>query len=541
MSSSANLLLVNARVLTLDPRMTRAAALAVRGDSIVAVGNDSEILSFQTPGAEVIDCLGLPLLPGINDAHCHVLATASSLSSVDCGPALITSLDQLLSAIEARAEVTPSGQWVRGHGLDPDSLAEKRFPSRWELDSVASGNPVRIDHSSGHALVLNSIGLALAGIDRATPDPVDGVIDRDSETGEPTGVLFEAATFLRERLGPTRSQEEFINGVSRLSDRLLACGITSVQDAGPENGIQQWQTFKSLVEDDVFRPRVAMMAGVRNLEQFVDAGMGWGSGTRSLSLGHAKIMLTLTTGSLQPAPQDLAQLGSSARKHGFPVAIHAIEKEAIEAIVSLPELLKPFPGCPARDGVVSSPRAIPRNRIEHCAECPPPLVQKVARSGAKIVTQPGFIYWRGDGYRQRVDPHMIPHLYDCGALVARGVPIAFGSDSPVIDPSPWPGIYSAITSRTLTGSHYPRPSFHSSPAGPRERGISLQQAIEAYTLGAARAEGSESIKGAIRPGMLADLALLDTGLEGESLHRLPQAKSLLTIVGGKILWRQGRV
>ncbi|MDE2781169.1 MAG: amidohydrolase [Chloroflexota bacterium] len=540
MPSSANLLLVNARVLTMDRRMPHAAAVAVSGHHIVAVGSDSEILSHQAPWSEVIDCLGLPLLPGINDAHCHVLATASSLSSVDCGPACITSLDQLLSAIASRAEVTPSGQWVRGSGLDPGSLAERRLPTRWELDSVASGNPVRINHSSGHALALNSLGLALAGIEKATPDPVDGVIDRDPETGEPTGVLFEAATFLRERLGPTRSQEEFISGVSRLSKRLLACGITSVQDAGPENGIQQWQIFKSLVEDEVFRPRVVMMAGVRNLDQFAGSNLGWGSGNRSLSLGHAKIMLTLTTGSLQPAPEDLAQLGSSARKLGFPVAIHAIEQEAIEAIVSLPELLKPLPAYPARDGTVA-PRSVPRSRIEHCAECPPPVMDMVARSGATVVTQPGFIYWRGDSYRQRVAPHLIPHLFDCGALVARGVPLAFGSDSPVIDPSPWPGIYSAITSRTLTGGHYPRPGFPCAPNGQKGPGISLQNAVEAHTLGAARAEGSASTKGVIRPDMLADLILLDTGLEEESLHRLPRAQSLVTIVGGKILWRQGSV
>ena len=266
-----------------------------------------------------------------------------------------------------------------------------------------------------------------------------------------------------------------------------------------------------------------------------------GLGNPSLRLGHAKIMLTLTTGSLLPAPEDLAQLGAIARKRGFPVAIHAIEQEAIEAIVSLPELLKPLPVSRCGNGMESTDSIVPRNRIEHCAECPPPLLDRVARSGATIVTQPGFIYWRGDGYLQRVEPHLLPHLYDCGALVARGISLAFGSDSPVIDPSPWPGIYSAIASITSAGNHFPRPGSDSSPNGRRGSGISLQQAIEAYTRGAALAEGSASIKGRIRPGMLADLTLLDTELEGESLHRLPPARSLVTIVGGKILWRQGCV
>ena len=541
MSSTANLLLVNARAFTVDPGKPHAEAVAISGDRIANVGSNEDILALRSPESEVIDCRALPLLPGINDAHCHVLATASTLASVDCGPPVVTSIGQLLSAISYRAAGTPPGQWVRGFGFDPDSLEETRFPTRWELDSIAPSHPVRINHSSGHACVLNSLALARAGIDGTTPDPVEGVIDRDVSTGEPTGILFDAAFFLRERLGPTRDQQELASSVSRLSATLLACGITTVQDAGPENGIQQWQTFKTLVDKRAFRPRVTMMAGARNLGQFVDSEMKWGSGTEELRLGHAKLMCTLTTGSMLPASEDLNQLAAFAREIGFPIAIHAIEQEVIEALLALPELFKsPSIKRPNAGERPASPR-VPRNRIEHCAECPSPLLEKVAQSGATVVTQPGFIYWRGDNYLQRVDPVLIPHLYDTGSLLDWRVPLAFGSDSPVIDPSPWPAIYSAITSLTQQGNRIPRAHFPGALAGNLGARVSLQQALEAYTLGAARAEGAEAIKGAIRQGMLADLTVLGAGIEGESLYQLPQAKSVLTIVGGEVLWRQGAI
>ena len=519
--------------------MPSAEAVALIGDRIASVGSNADILSFRSRDSEVVDCRGLPLLPGIHDAHCHVPATASALASVDCGPPGVTSIGALLSAISARATGTPPGRWVRGFGLDPGSLEENRFPTRWELDSAVPCHPVRINHSSGHACVLNSMALAQAGIDATTPDPLEGVIDRDADSSEPTGILFEAASFLRERLGTTRDPQEFARGVSKLSNTLLSYGITSVQDAGPENGFRQWEAFQSLVDGGVFRPRVTMMVGARNLGQFVESGMHWGWGSNKLELGHAKLMCTLTTGGLLPASEDLAQLAALANESGFPTAIHVIEQEVLEAVLAISGLFKP----PSRKGHLAGKAPavspVPRSRIEHCAECPPQLLEKVARSGATVVTQPGFIYWRGDGYLRDVEANLVPHLYDSGGFLDSGVPLAFSSDSPVIDPSPWPGIYSAMTSLTKSGSRIPRTGCAESRKGCHGPAVSLTQALEAYTLGGAKAEGSEAVKGALRQGMLADLMVLDTGLEEESLHLLPQAKSVLTIVGGEILWRQG--
>lgn len=533
MPAPADLLLVNARVVTLDPTRPRADAVALAGDTVLAVGRCADLKKFRNSRTAVIDCRGYTLIPGLNDAHCHLLATAAALTALDCGPPAILSIADLQRAIRRRAKETPPGQWLRGYGLEPAALAEGRYPTRWELDAVAPQHPVRLEHSSGHAAVLNSYALALAGLDAATPDPPEGIIRRDETTGEPDGVLLEMSSWLRDKLGNTRSPTELAAGVSRLSQKLLSYGITSVQDAGPHNGLASWQTFQSLIQAGHFRPRLTLLAGVANLEQFTQAGLSWGSGDDRLRLGHAKIMLTLTTGALHPGPGELAELISAAHSLGFPVAIHAVEQETIAAVAALQGMAQPIPAGPIK-GIPAAARSIPRNRIEHCAECPPELLAKLRRQGVTVVTQPGFIYWRGESYRERVSPELLPHLYPIAALSQAGIPLAFSSDAPVIDPSPWPALYSAITGRTAAG----RPLFEDKTSDPTP-GLTVTAALRAYTRGGAWAEGAETRKGIIRPGMLADLALVDTDLTRANAAAIKDTQARLTLRGGAVVWDDG--
>ena len=170
----ADLLLTNAQVLTLEPKQPRAQAVAIRGDTIVAVGSQGDVTSLAGPATRTIDCQEMALLPGFVDAHCHLFATAAAMQGVDCGPPRASSLALIQEALHRRAEATAPGRWVRGFGYDDLALAELRHPTRWELDLVAPQHPVRLDHRSGHASVLNSLGLEAAGIHRDTPDPSRG-------------------------------------------------------------------------------------------------------------------------------------------------------------------------------------------------------------------------------------------------------------------------------------------------------------------------------------------------------------------------------
>ena len=536
--NDVSLILINSRALTLDPLNPGAAAVAIAGERIAAAGSEAHVSGLRGAKTEVIDCKGLPLIPGLHDAHTHVLATAASLSALDCGSPGIDSVGELLNALRNRAAGLPPGQWIRGYGLEPAALREKRYPTRQELDAVTPRHPARLEHSSGHATLLNSQGLAEAKIDSETSDPPDGVIDRDLN-GEPTGLLLEMGAYLRERLGRTRSPEEMEAGVAQLSNTLLSYGITSVQDAGPNNGIDQWETFKSLTSRQLFQPRLTMMAGVGRLDEVSEARLSWGSGDDRLRIGHAKIILTCTTGQLMPAPNDLEEVARQAWELGFPIAVHAIEQESVEEIIRVVQTRTSTTG--DSRGSASGPINRPgvKDRIEHCAECPPHLMEKLADSGAMVVTQPGFIYWRGDGYLERVQPELLPHLYAIGKMMERQIPVAFGSDSPVIDPNPWPGIYSAVTGMTKAGLRFPWLGEDKASPCNGNNGLTFMQALSAHTLGGAKSEGTAHRKGMIRPGMLADLALLDRPLDEMTGHKILETGSCLTIIGGRAVWRRG--
>ena len=541
MTGHADLILVNADALTMDPRRPKVQAVAIAGNRILAVGDRDAISMKQTRHTRWIDCRGLPLIPGLNDAHCHVLATASSLSALDCSPRAVTTIRELLNDIRNRARDLPPGAWIRGNGMDREAFPEKRFPTRGEIDSAAPDHPVRLELSGGHGCVLNSQALRFAGIEVDTPDPMEGVIDRDADTGEPTGLLLDMGAYLRQKLGHTRSADDLVTSVALLNEKLLGCGVTSVQDAGPHNGPRQWETFTSLKGEGVFTPRVTMMAGAQALNELTELGLSWNSGDQDIRLGHAKIMLGLTTGGLYPAPEDLAQLAQSALDAGFPFAIHVIEHEALAAVLDLPQLGQAPAQIPAEESSRWPRRARPSNRIEHCAECPPDLMQELVRARPTVVTQPGFIYWRGDNYLDRVESWLLPHLYEVNSMLDNGVPLAFSSDSPTIDSSPWPGIFSAVSRRTIGGRRLPSYPGHFGDGETRPERMTLEQALCAYTWGGARAEGMEQSKGMIRPGMLADLALLGHPIDQDQPDSIIQARSCLTIVDGKVVWRDGTV
>jgi len=521
-----SLILLNAQVLTMDPHQASAQAVAVRGNTIAAVGSSSDIAALAGPATKSVDCGGKTLMPGFVDSHCHVLAQAATLQGINCSPKAVSSIQDLERAIKRRAETTQPGDWIRGFGYDDLSLLEKRHPTRWDLDLAAPNHPLRLDHSSGHATVLNSRALELAGINPSTPDPVDGVIHRDTSTGEPTGLLFEMAGYLRQQLGTSRDKAAFQGDVHRLNNTLLGYGITSVQDAGPDNGLDRWKTFQELQSSGSLQCRVTMFAGYSRLAEFQSAGLTWGTGEEQLRLGHAKIMLTMTTGVLEPNVESLSDMVNSAHLSGFPVAIHAIEQEAIEAAVRALSNALRLPN------LASTNSAQPVDRIEHCAECPPELVAEIAKSGCMVVTQPGFVYWNGDNYLERVDAPMIPNLYPVGAFAKAGVPLALGSDAPVIDPNPWPAIYNAVTRKTSSGNPLPADATQAQT-------ITIAQALWMYTAAGAISEGTGHRKGTIQPGMVADMVLLDTDPMTAEPEQLKENLAALTVVGGEVVWEGG--
>ncbi len=513
MSKAAiGLVLLNANVLTMDPDSPRAEAVAISGDRIVAVGSGADIRGLASRDANVIDCQGRTLLPGFNDAHIHLPGLARRLTDLDCSPFRASSIVALQTLIREHAEGLPSGTWIRGFGYDDLQPTDRRHPDRHYLDYAAPRNPVWLQHRSGHASVLNSRALELANVHRETPDPSGGVIERDEITGEPTGVLLECESFLRLQLGRIRRPEEFDEGM-RATGRLLASyGITSVQDAGADNGIERWQSFLRLQANGALPVRITMFAGTERLDELAHNGLCHRSGNHKLRLGHAKIVLTLTSGRLHPDLAELKEMVAGAHHRGFPVALHCVEEEAIAAAAAVLEANR-------QPGIL--------DRIEHCSEGIPELIDAVSRSGAMVVTQPGFVFHNGASYRQNVEGRLLPHLYPAGGLMRTGVGTAFGSDAPVIDPNPWPAIYSAVTRHTSDGKPMASNDQHA---------VSVEQALWGFTLGAAEVEGTSGHKGSIAPGKLADLVLVDRDPTTLDPGDLPCTRTVLTIVDGRVVW-----
>jgi len=513
LSREADLILYNANVLTLNRRKPRAELVVVKGDRIVWVGKNDGLGLFK---GKRIDCEGKTLMPGFNDAHIHLMSYASNLLSLDCSSASVASVSDIQALIKQQAARTPQGTWIKGVGYNEFYLAEHRHPTRRDLDQAAPHHPVRLTHRSLHACVLNSLGLALAGITIETPDPDGGLIDREPETGEPSGLLYGMNSYINEQVIPPLSDEELRQGVRLANQGLLSSGITSVQDATVRNGFEQWQTFHGFKERGDLVPRLSMMFGLHALAEFKKKGMYYCYGDSRLRLGAVKYILDETKGQLNPSQGELNEGVLQAHQAGFQVAIHAVEEGTVEAAATALEYC-----------LIEYPKGGRRHRLEHCSICPPPLLRRLKAVKALVVTQPAFIYYSGERYLSDVPDIQLPWLYRTKSFLRNGLRPAGSSDCPVAPCNPLPGVYAAITRKAENGR----------VLSPRES-ISAEDALRIYTLGGAYASFEEQLKGSIEVGKLADMVLLSADPISVAPEQIKDIQVEKTIVGGEVVWER---
>jgi predicted amidohydrolase YtcJ len=510
----ADLVLTNANVITMNPSQPRAELVAIKGKKILVVGDSDRLGEVRGAKTKVVDCQGKTLVPGFNDAHCHTFGFIRKLGSIDLSPASVQSIADIKAAILKRAKDTPTGHWITGSDYNEFYLAEKRHPNRRDLDEAAPEHPVVLTHRSLHACVLNSLALAMAGITSQTPEPEGAIIDRELDGGQPSGLLFEMLRYIRGQVLPPLSGEELAQGMAVANRGYLSMGITSLQEASVGNDLASWQNLKRFKEDDQLKSRVSMMFGFDALAQFQEAGLAFGSGDQRLRLGGVKIILNETTGSLQPPQERLNRKALTAHEAGFQLAIHCIEPGTVAAAISALEYVNN-----------RSPIAERRHRLEHGSECPPELLQRLAKLKAMVVTQPPFIYYGGERYLATVPPQRQEWLYRTKSFLNSGLVVAASSDSPVVPDNPLVGIYAAVTRRAKSGQEVLP-----------EEAVSPEQALAMYTTNAAYASFEEDIKGTIAPGKLADMVVLSA----DPLKALPeQIKDIrveMTIIDGEVAW-----
>jgi len=510
---NADLILLNANVLTMEQATPHAEFVAVRSGRIIGIGHDSDRDALRGSHTTSIDCKGKTVIPGFHDAHMHIFSVISSLLSIDCSPASVSSIVDIQQKFAEKALRIPAGTWIKGSEYNKFYLEEQRHPTRWDLDKAAPAHPVKLAHRTRYACVLNSQGLALAGITAETPDPPGGLVERELETGEPTGLLFGMNAFLSKNVVPPPPDEELYNGIKQANQLLIAAGITSLQDATVHNEPEQWEQLRQFKDSDLFQPRVTMMFGFNSLEQFQKIRE---SSDENLRSGPMKIVIDEISGSLNPTQEKLNEMVLSAHRAGFQVAIHAIEDTTVKAAITALEY-----------ALSEIPRDDHRHRIEHCSECPPHLLERLKKTQSMVVTQPAFIYYNGERYVSEVDPEKLPWLYRTGTFHRSGIRVAASSDAPVIPFDPLFAIYAAVTRRAESGHVLSL-----------EEAITLENALWMYTMGGAYASFEDDIKGSIAIGKLADIVVLSadpTQVPSEEIKDITVEK---TIIGGKVVWER---
>ncbi|MBC8442379.1 MAG: amidohydrolase [Deltaproteobacteria bacterium] len=507
-----DLIFFNANVITLDPAIKKANLVAVKNGRIQSVLSNYALRDLNQKQTRLVDCGGKTLLPGFCDAHFHLWASVSHLMTLDLSPqANVSSITDILEKIREYSKTIVPGSWIRASGYNEFYLAEKRHPTCRDLDKAARDHPVKLTHMSHHAHVLNSLALKQVGISRFTPEPPGGLIDRYTDTGEPNGVLFEMSDFLSERV-PRISDHELNRGIKLLNKKLLSLGITSIHEASFINEIKEWESLCSIKTKKKFLPRITMAIGVKGFEK--NHQYSCPVDKEQLKVSCVKIILDQTTGRLYPPQKELDRLVLGIHQSGLQASIHAIEQSAVES------------ACNAIENALDKiPNENHRHRIEHCSLCSPSLAKRLAALKIIVVTQPSFIHYNGDRYLKTIAKEDIAHLYPIATLQKSGVLVAGSSDSPIVEPNPITGIYSAISRMAKTGK----------PLSEKES-IDTLSAIQMFTLNAAKAFFDEDMKGSITPGKLADMVLLSKDVTRLSSEEIKDINVVMTIIEGKIVW-----
>lgn len=545
-AQAADLILLSGRIYTSNPAHPWAEALAIRGERVLAVGTNREIKEFRGPQTRVIDLGGRMAIPGIIDSHIHFLGGSLALDQVKLDDA--DTVEEIKRRLRAYIAVHPGPKWVLGRGWYYDVFKPARLPTKQILDEIFPDRPLALTCFDGHSVWVNSRALALAGITRETPDPVQagvvvGSIVRDAVTGEPTGVLKEAAMALVRRVIPEPTREEKLEYLRRGLKEANRHGLTSVVNAS--GSLEEMGLYDELRRRGELTVRMAVSLPLaheldeKKLETY-EAGRQrfhdeWVRGGLIKAVldgvveSHTAAMLEpyaddpKLSGSLNFTPDQFRKLVVELDRRQFQVLTHAIGDRAIRTALDAYQAAEETNG--PRDR---------RFRIEHIETISPADIPRFGRLGVIASFQPYHCYPNRDTvetWGNAVGPKRLPYSFAWHDIAVAGARLAFGSDWPVVSLDPFIGIQNAVTRQDENG----RP-----PEGwVGGQKVTLEQALAAYTRDAAFAEFEEGGKGSLEPGKLADVIVLSQDLFKVPPLAIHKTKVLLTVVGGKIVHREG--
>jgi len=542
------LFLVNGSVHTQDPTCPHATAVAIRAGRLWAVGGDEEIRAMAGPGARVIDLEGRLVLPGLTDAHFHYYDWALGRRRLPL--AVATSLSDLRERVARRASETPPGHWILGQGWNETRWPDPRMPTRADLDDVAPAHPAILWRNDMHLAVANSRALQKAGITSDTPDPPEGIIDRD-ESGQPTGVLRELAINMVSDVIPPPTEEETVAGLRDGFAVLHRLGLTGVHDyriMGGADGPPAFRALQRLQAAGELALRLWMHIPGERLSEAIGLGLRTGFGDDYLRVGHVKLFAdggqgARTAWMLEPYEdtgycgmplmpmEEIAETVRRADQAGLSVAIHAIGDRANRELVSVFEQVLNGERAAAMESRPTAPPVAP-HRIEHVQMIRPDDIIRLARLGVVASVQPIHVTDDIPMIEQSVGSRS-RFAYPFRDMLDAGVTMALGSDCPVADPNPLWSIHAAVTRQRRDGTP---------PGGwyPQQR-MTVAETVWGYTMGAALVSGREAELGSITPGKMADLAVLDRDIFAIEPMEIAQTQVVMTVFDGRVVYESQRV
>jgi predicted amidohydrolase YtcJ len=529
----ADLVIINASVHTMDSRRPSAEAVAIFGNRIAAVGTSEEIKRLIGSGTRVIDARGALVLPGFNDSHVHFLSGGFQLSSVDLRDAQTPR--EFAERIRRFADKLPKGRWVTGGDWDHERWPDAPLPTKELIDAFTPDRPVFVNRLDGHMALANSYALKLAGVTRDTADPPGGLIVRDAKTGEPTGVLKDAAQSFVWKVFPEPSFEEKLDAARAATNHAASHGVTSVQDMSAGNDVGVYQ---SLLERGELKTRVYAVSPLPDWERLGRVGIKRAFGSDMLRIGGLKGFADGSLGSTtalffdpyNDAPGTRGLPGDemfpdgamlkrveAADAAGLQVMIHAIGDKANDSILSIYEQVAKAHG--ERDR---------RFRIEHAQHLRTQDIPRFGHGHIVASMQPYHCIDDGRWAEKRIGHERAKSTYAFRSLLDSGAVLAFGSDWSVAPLDPILGIYAATTRRTLDGKN---------PGGwiPEQK-ITVEEAARAYTVGSAYAEFAENAKGTITNGKLADLVILTQDIFKIDPALIEKVRVRMTVMDGRVIY-----
>ena len=531
--SFADLVIVHGHVWTVDPGNPRAEAVAIRDGHVVAVGSDAELAKWAGPATKRIDAQGKSVLPGFIDAHVHFSSGGGEISSVHLRDA--NTPQEFARRVGEQAKKLPKGEWMLGGTWDHELWVGTPLPSHDWLDALTPDTPVFLSRYDGHMAMANALALRLAGITRETEDPPGGTIVRDRD-GNPTGLLKDAAMDLVYRVIPPPSEEQLLRMVHAAMDEARRAGVTSIHDISSTEDVRAYQT---LADRGELTLRIYSITPLPRWQAPATTGIRAGFGNDWIHLGALKGFADGSLGSTtalfekpyDDAPEtsglpnqmmlpegNMLKMALGADGAGLQLAVHAIGDKANRIMLDI------YAEVAKQNGAQSDRRW----RIEHAQHLRPEDFARFAQLAVIASVQPYHAIDDGRWAEKRIGHERAKTTYAFRTLLDHGVRLAFGSDWTVAPLNPMLGLYAAVTRATLDGKN---------PGGwfPEQK-LTLEEAIQAYTMGSAFAEFREKEKGSLTPGKLADVVVLDRDLFVMPQEKIKDAAVRYTMVGGRVVY-----